>query len=208
MELKNLLNSQNWETSDLDYNTKTIEDELRKGINARVTELFRHYYRSLVLNSFFLLATIAVYFAKPSLDIILPLSLIGLCYIFLVGNVAWQLLFDQRPDHLADIQTTLRATIAYNQRMYRRQCRYFSLITTTSFAGGFLLGLILRGRSLEEIFTHPIVTSIIVISSVLIYFFSRTPSFRKLNQKLNPRYHRVKNDLEQQLKELEDINQN
>jgi len=204
MELKNLLDKHNWSDSDLSYEADVIEQEMRQQVSAKIALLFTNYKRSIVLNLLFLLATIVLYVVYPSLDMLVPVGIIGSCFLFLIVTTLYQLWTDNKPDQSQDMKTVLEETLAYDKRMYNMQCRFFSWIFTASALGGMLLGMIVKGWTLQRIVHTTPVVLFIMAFTIGIYALSKSTSFRKFNRRLNPTYHHTKKFIQQQLHTLND----
>lgn len=203
MALKNLLNNQGWDSSDFDYSPAALETTLRSEVQSLWRQLWGQYRRSVLLNGTLFLLTIGLYFLKPEPIIWLPIILIGGCFLFLLGNVLWQLRSRQQPDPSMGMKTFLQETLAFDQSVFRVQCRFTSLIIATSTGGGFLLGLIFRGWDADKMLDTPLALLIGLAFSVGMYFVARTKAFQGINRLLNPAYPRIKKALEERLRALE-----
>lgn len=203
MGLKILLDQNNWEDSSLDYSFNALDSSLRESVESSIGDLFKHYYKSIILNTILLLVTVSIYFFRPSNDVLVPVLIIGGVFGFLAFSVIWQLLFLKKPDMSASLHSVIQQILEYNKRINIRLCNYTSLIVSTSFAGGFLLGLVLQGWSLEKIFYHPVLMPIYLILTVGIHLLARKQVMNNWSRVLNPKYHKTKEFLEAQLNTLE-----
>ena len=149
-----------------------------------------------------MISTLGLYFFQPVPDILFPIGLIGSCFLFIIVTVAWQLLALPKPDLSLDLKSVIENTLNYNAKINRRQCQYTSVIISASFVGGFLLGLILQGWTLLRIISNPILVVVMVLLTVLSFYWTKGKAFRKFNRSLNPRYQQIKSHLEEQLTAL------
>jgi len=203
MELSKLLRDQAWEASNLSYDSLTLEVMLQPKASKYIGRLFRFYRKSLAMNTLFLLATIALYWANPTEDMLLPLGLIGGCFLYLMAT-SWRMIREKdNLDLSGDLRSIVQRVLEFNQYQHRQMCRYHSVLFTICFAGGFILGMLLKGRQLAYFVEKPILFVILIILTTGFYFLTKTKSFRSLNRRLNPVYNRTKKQLETILEELE-----
>ena len=203
MKLKRLLDSQNWDDAEFDYKSANIESMIRSNVENHIRELFRHYYASIALNGFFLILTIITYFILPSWDILLPLFLIASPFLLMLTQIVSQLLHREKTDPTSNLKTLLEQTLSFNQKINRSIYDLSGMIFTSSFLGGFFLGLIVQGWTLQELIGKPLVLLIMLILAIGVYVMVRTKRFFVLAGQLNPGYQKTKKYLEEQLKELQ-----
>jgi|GEM_PF-4132358 len=204
MELSDLFKNQDWTHSTQKMNEVEISKAMKSNVEMNVKTLFNTYYKSIFLNSFFLASVWLVYFYKPTLEVLFPVLLISACFAIIIINVAWQLINEKPIDTSKDLKTVLTKTLAFNTEIYKRQCRYNSFILTSSFLGGFLLGIVLQGWTFQKFIDKPIIIPIIVLLTLGFHFLAKTKLLKKVNSALNPKYHKAKAFLEEQLKYLEE----
>lgn len=167
--------------------------------------LLRQYYRSIALNITFLFLTLLLYLVKPIPDLLLPIGIISSCFIYILYHVLIATRnINQTIDMSLDLKSTLKKTLEINQHIIDGFCRLNSWILTSSFIGGFLLGLLLSDWTLLKMIDKPIVIVIGAGLTTGFYFLTKSSGFASIQQSLNPSYHRAKNRLEEQLKALED----
>jgi len=138
MELIDLLNKHDWEKSNLPYDREELAREIRPRVLSSVHRIFRHYYLSLGLNGFFLLATLGLYAIRPIPDMLLPIGIIASVFGFLFLSVLQQLVAKRRIDTQNSTRQVIKDTLSYNRKINERACQYHSLIFTASAIGGFL----------------------------------------------------------------------
>jgi len=201
MELQNLLDRHHWSESDFKYSKKNVEQLIRPQALDNVERLFQHYYRSIGLNTALMILTGCLYFIKPIPEMLIPILLIGLSYLFIVGSMLYYLILKKRPDQSENLKVYLSQTISYNKGVYKFQCESSSLILTTAYVGGFFLGTLLTGSETFDSNKLPVYV-FLSITTILFYFFTKTKSFKAINRKLNPNYNKIKSQLDKHLEEL------
>ena len=204
MELKKLLDDNNWDDPVLEINESSLAKSRRSGIQKGIRKLFLNYYKSIGLNLSFLIITVSLYFFRPIPDILLPIFIISSCFIYLLITVVLHLLGREKLDPTLSLKVLLESTLAFNKKIHRNVCAYQSYIFSASFLGGFLMGIILQGWTLEKIIAEPIVLSILGVGTIGAYFLSKSTNFAQFNRSMNPGYVKAKKYLEEQLDALKE----
>lgn len=165
--------------------------------------LLKQYYRSIVLNVIFLTITLLLYFVKPVVDLLLPVSIIASCFIYILNHITTaSKKINQTLDMSLDLKTTLTRTIDINNKINNWFCRINSWVLTTSFVGGFLLGLLMSDWTIAKMLDRPLIILILVVLATGFYFLTKTRYFSSMHHTLNPSYFKAKQQLEAQLRIL------
>lgn len=203
MELQSLLHNSGWERSTLDYSLDRIEQNTRSEINRNIKKLISNHYKGLALNVAFLLITVLFYVLNPVVDYLVPVVLIGGCFLFITVSLVIGISGKEKIDYTQPMVAVLSNVLNYNNQVYSRHCNYYSALMTTSFVGGFLLGILVQGWTFKMMTEKPVIFVILGALSTGFYFLSKTTSFRKMNRIFNPDYFKSKKYLEEQLTLLE-----
>ena len=202
MELINLLNASKWD-EDAGFSTEEIQRAMRKKVSRQVGKLIRFYYRSVLLNLLFLLFFASVYFFNPTVEFLIPVVVIGVCFTVIVTNVLSQLFAQPKLTPTISLKEMIRQTLVMDRKIHRRQRRYTSLILLLCFVGGFLLGLAFQGWTIAKYLEKPLIFPVLAVLTTGFFFLTKSASFAKFSRLMNPGYHETKHYLEEQLKIME-----
>ncbi|SFR34790.1 hypothetical protein SAMN04490243_0887 [Robiginitalea myxolifaciens] len=205
MELKKLLESQNWSDSQLSYDDAELITAIREKTKAPVKRVLANGKRSLWLNGLFFLAFGLIYLLLPNELTLLACLLICGCYLFVFLSVLLALQANPEPRLENNIKQVLEETLAFDETVNRFQCRNFSVILTVAYLGGSFLGLGVQGWNFAKLIEKWPVLIIFGIGTVAVYLFSRTRLFTKANRYFTPHYHNSKKFVKEQLEILNAI---
>ena len=150
------------------------------------------------------LAFASIYVWYPSKDIIVSLALICGCFIYISANLVYHLWNQAQIDVDLPLKKVLTKELSLLDALERRNKHFFSVIFATSFLGGFLLGLIARVWTIDQMITKPILILLILVLTGFAYWVSGKSSFRTLNSILSKNYRVRKMALKEQLSFLEE----
>lgn len=202
MDLKTLLNNNNWEQSDLSYANADLLKEIAQKTKKPIQKVLENSKKAIVLNSIILLCFLFFYLFFPNPITTLATLIIAAVYLFTIGSLVYGLSTLEKPNLNQNIKKALEDIIAYDKKMYAFQCNNVSLIITASFIGGFLLGLGFQGFTLEKILDKWEVLVILGLGTIGMYYWSKTKSFRAFNRSFNPTYFKSKSFIKEQLEIL------
>ena len=200
MDLTNLLNNQGWDDSDEGFSRGEIQQAMRRKTTRHVRKLFRWYRWSLLINLFFLMLFVVIYFMNPTTEFLVPILIITPSFLLTSLNLVAGLLTSPPIDPTADLKTVIEETLASDRRVHSRQRRYTTLILVSCFTGGFLLGLAFQGWTIQKYQEKPIIFLILVVLAVAFHFLTKTKRFYHYQKMLAPGYQKTKNYLEEQLR--------
>lgn len=206
MDFKTLLESAGWEDSELSYDDATLESDIGKRMKRPVEVVLNNSKRSLILNGLFLVGFSLIYLIYPQELVLLPVLLITGCYLVMIISVIYGLARLPKPDMNQNIKRSLLGVLEYDNAINSFQCRFFSLIISVAFVGGFILGLALVGWTFEKLIDKWPVIIFLLIATIGMYYLAETKGFRSFNRKLNPNYFKSKNFIKQQLEILNNDN--
>lgn len=199
MELKKLLESQNWSDSSLSYEGAELSAAIREKTKAPVKRVLANGKRSLWLNGMFFLAFGLVYLLVPNELTLLACLLICGCYLFVFLSVLLALSSNPEPRLENNIKRVLEEALAFDEKVNRFQCQNFSIILSVAYLGGSFLGLGVQGWDFTKLLEKWPVLIIFGAGTIAIYFFSKTRLFAKTNRSFNPNYHNSKRFIKEQL---------
>lgn len=170
-----------------------------------IGRLLKQYYRSIFLNLFFLLLTLLMYVIRPIPDMLLPIGIISCCFLYMLYHVVIAARnINQTVDMSLDLKSTIKRTLEINKKATKRMTRVNSMIMTSSFIGGFLLGLLMSDWTIVKMTEKPVVLLIGGALAIGFYFLTKNHRFSGFQKMLNPSYFKAKEQLEAQLKALEE----
>ncbi|MDC7996518.1 hypothetical protein [Gilvibacter sediminis] len=202
MDLKTLLDNASWDSSELSYTSSSLKADIRKKTEAPMLRVLGNSKRAIILNCIFFVAFIVVYFMVPNTITLLAVGLVVLCYLSMISSLVYARSTLKAPNLNQDIKGALQDIIRYDAAINAFQCNYFSWIITTAYAGGFLLGLGIKGRTLSELIEKWPLLIFWVVGGIAIFYLSKTKGFRRFNRSMNPSYFNSKDIIKTQLQLL------
>ncbi len=202
MDLKTLLNEAHWDSSNLSYDNSTLKEDIKMKTKKPIRRVLDNAKRAIVLNSIFVIAFLAVYFIVPNQVTLIAVAIITGCYLLTIGSMVYGLFTLKEPNLNQEIRPALEDILRYDEAINAFQCKYFSWIITGAYAGGFLLGIGIQGKSMSQLLDKWPLLIIWVAGAVGVYFYSKTKGFRSFNRSLNPNYFKSKNIIKEQLQLL------
>lgn len=200
MELKSLLDSQNWGQGTTD--ATVMSQAMKRKINMGLKKLGTHYRRAILINVVFLAATLSIYAFLPVYDVLVPTGIVLGCSSITSYYAVWQYRNFHEIDKDQGLKLVLEKTLKSDIAINRKIQRISSVIFTCSFLGGFFLGAIVQGWRFENTLEKPHMPIIGSLLTIGFYFFTKTKSFRSFHRFLNPHYRRNRKFLEEQYFQL------
>lgn len=202
MDFKTLLDDAGWENSEFSYDDAALEAEISKKTQRPVARVLNNSKRSLILNGLFFVGFGLIYVIFPRQLVLLPVLLITGCYLVMLISIIYGMVNLPKPNMNQNIKSALQEVLDYDRAINSFQCRFFALIITVAFIGGFILGLGLQGWTYAKLFDKWPVFIVMAVAAVGMYYLANTKALRSFNRKMNPNYFKSKNFIKQQLEHL------
>lgn len=171
MELQDIWSKQDWESSEFDYESNEIQMELNSKSRSAIKQLLQLQWRGFYLSIAFLLLFGLMFLIKPQPDYALPLTIIMGCYFLLSSFLGYQLLRFKTPDLDTNLAEAIKSTLRLVQHLNRTQKKYSTIILPLSALGGYLLGLLWSGWSLQKLLKEPFAIGVIVVIMILMSLY-------------------------------------
>lgn len=205
MKLNNLLDEQiSANDAEFSFEKKEIEEAMRKKALSGVKKLINYYYFAVALNAVFILAAVGFYFYKPTSQMLIPVTLISVCFLAMVVNIIWHYRYGTRIDLTADTKTMLKQALKFDSEILKFKSRYMFFLLPLSFMSGFMFSFILDNGSLQPMIERPVKLVIMLVGVAIMAWLGTNKAFKKQLAHVDPFYVKRKNYLKEQLQQLEE----
>ena len=202
MDLKTLLNDNNWSSSELNFDADSISKEITEKSQKPIQFVLNNAKKSILMNSIFLVAFFIFYLFFTNTITTIAIAIIAAVYLFTILSLVIGLINLEKPNLNQNIKDALKDIIRFDEAINRFQCKNYSLIISTSFIGGFLLGLGTQGYTISKLLDKWGLILFLIVGAVGIFYWSKTKSFKSFNRSFNPNYFKSKAFLKEQLQIL------
>ena len=155
MELKTLLETQQWTNAGMDLTQLMISRSTRSTIDKNMKVVVANNYKALILNALFLCFFVFIYVFNPKIEFLIPTILIVSCFLFLIVGVWKGITSLNKIDYSQSLVMLLSTFLNTNKEVFRLQRQYHAMVLVQSFLGGFLLGLAFQGWTVEKALSKP-----------------------------------------------------
>ena len=198
MELKSLLDNQNWSE------VKRPDLNLTSPARSELGRLKRHYIRSVLICSLLLIFSLGIYFTDPRIEMLIPAILITSSFIFTVYQAVKQYTGYIHIDKDQELKVVINEVLKADREVNRSVRKAARIIYINSFIGGFLLGLFLSGWTFQTMLDKPLIFPVLIILTAGFYFFTKSKRFSQFYRIFNSGYGKTRKRLEEQLRLLEE----
>ncbi|MBC7892784.1 MAG: hypothetical protein H7Y12_11260 [Sphingobacteriaceae bacterium] len=174
MDLNERWNAIDWQESEFSFAKEDLRAELRRQSKHDLTRLLaaykRLYYFSVALTP---LTPLLMLLKPEEPEYVFSIGLISLYWVVVSGFLALKFSRFKRPDFSLQPTEAIQTTLALVRSINSFQLRFTSFLSPLVFLGSLLGTLTYGGRTFSEIGKSPVVLAVVVVSTLLVIWYSR-----------------------------------